>query len=556
MFKRPAVHYGKTPPTETPYQRAAQVWDDRIGSARVQARNWRLAFFGALALSGGLAAGLTWTTARGSIVPWVVEVDRLGEAKVVAPAAAGYHPTDPQIAYHLARFIEDVRSVPSDPVIVRQDWLRAYDFTTNQGARALNEYARANDPFAAVGKVQVDPRIAQQLPHRLDRAPLRRRRPGVDRPLVSHCRRRPAAADHPRGPEEEPPRRLRHRHQLVEGTGFMTASHSLLSRLAVLMASVSTVAACAGAPKPPVISYDDPQPIAAVQLADPPRPVEVVAVPTPLPLPGQLKPLPGTTRKQTEAIDPTRRVEVANAAARIQPDRGGFLNAIQQYPYSDGALYQVYAAPGQVTDIALEPGEALVGSGPVAAGDTVRWIIGDTTSGSGLSRRVHILLKPTLKDITTNLVINTDRRTYHLELRATPATYMASVSWTYPQDQLIALRGQNSAADQAQPVAGGIDISALHFRYAISGDETPWRPVRAFDDGTKVYIEFPAGIGQGEMPPLFVIGPAGGGELVNYRVAGRHMIVDRLFGAAELTMGDKTSQKTVRITRTDGRSAR
>ena len=155
MFKRPAVHYGKTPPAETPYQRAAQVWDDRIGSARVQARNWRLAFFGALAISGGLAAGLTWATARGSIVPWVVEVDRLGEAKVVAPAEAGYHPTDPQIAYHLARFIEDVRSMPSDPVVLRQDWLRAYDFTTTEGARALNEYARANDPFAAVGKVQV-----------------------------------------------------------------------------------------------------------------------------------------------------------------------------------------------------------------------------------------------------------------------------------------------------------------------------------------------------------------------------------------------------------------
>ncbi len=155
MFKRPAVHYGKAPAAETPYQRAAQVWDDRIGSARVQARNWRLAFFGALAMSGGLAAGLVYTTARGSIVPWVVEVDKLGEAQVVAPASAGYHPSDPEIAYHLARFIEDVRSVPADPVIVRQDWLRAYDFTTTEGARALNDYARTNDPFAGVGKVQV-----------------------------------------------------------------------------------------------------------------------------------------------------------------------------------------------------------------------------------------------------------------------------------------------------------------------------------------------------------------------------------------------------------------
>jgi type IV secretory pathway TrbF-like protein len=155
MFKRPTVHYGKTPEPETPYQRAAQVWDDRIGSARVQAKNWRLAFFGALAVSSGLAAGLIWVTARGSIVPWVVEVDKLGQAQVVAPAVAGYHVTDPEIAYHLARFIEDVRGVSADPIIVRQNWLRAYDFTTDKGALALNDYARSNDPFASVGKVQV-----------------------------------------------------------------------------------------------------------------------------------------------------------------------------------------------------------------------------------------------------------------------------------------------------------------------------------------------------------------------------------------------------------------
>lgn len=155
MFRRPTVHYGKSPEPVTPYQRAAQVWDDRIGSARVQAKNWRLAFFGTLALSGGLAAGLVWQGARGTIVPWVVQVDRLGEAQAVAPADATYQPTDPQIAFHLARFIEQVRGIPADPVIVRQNWLRAYDFTTDKGALALNDYARANDPFAQVGKVQV-----------------------------------------------------------------------------------------------------------------------------------------------------------------------------------------------------------------------------------------------------------------------------------------------------------------------------------------------------------------------------------------------------------------
>jgi type IV secretion system protein VirB5 len=155
MFKRPAAHYGKTPEPETPYQRAAQAWDDRIGSARVQARNWRLMAFGSLALSAGFAAALVWETARGTVVPWVVQVDRLGQAQAVAPAQAGYTPTDPQIAWYLARFIEEVRSIPADPVIVRQDWLRAYDFTTSAGAVALNEYARANDPFAKVGRQQI-----------------------------------------------------------------------------------------------------------------------------------------------------------------------------------------------------------------------------------------------------------------------------------------------------------------------------------------------------------------------------------------------------------------
>src|SRR3546814_5925667 len=138
MFRRSSIRYGQTPEPVTPYQRAAQIWDDRIGSARVQARNWRLAFFGCLALSGGLSAGLVWQSARGHIVPWVVQVDRRGEAQAVAPAEGGYRPTDPQTAFHLARFIEQVRAIPADPVIVRQKWLRAYEFTTDKGALALN----------------------------------------------------------------------------------------------------------------------------------------------------------------------------------------------------------------------------------------------------------------------------------------------------------------------------------------------------------------------------------------------------------------------------------
>ncbi|MGJ8530850.1 MAG: conjugal transfer protein TrbF [Alphaproteobacteria bacterium] len=155
MFKRPSLHYGKTPAPATPYQKAAQVWDDRIGSARVQAKNWRLMAFGSLLLSAGLAGGLVWQSARGTIVPWVVEVDALGEAQTVAPATVDYQPADPQIAFHLARFIENVRAIAADPIIVRQNWLRAYDFTTDRGAMALNDHARTDDPFAKVGEMQI-----------------------------------------------------------------------------------------------------------------------------------------------------------------------------------------------------------------------------------------------------------------------------------------------------------------------------------------------------------------------------------------------------------------
>ncbi|MGR3441808.1 conjugal transfer protein TrbF [Salipiger abyssi] len=155
LFRRSATHYGKTPQPETPYQRAAQVWDERIGSARVQARNWRYMAFGSLILAAGFAGALVWQSARGTVVPWVVQVDALGEAQTVAPASADYEPTDPQIAFHLGRFIEQVRSIPADPIIVRQNWLRAYEFTTDRGAAALNDFARANDPFTRVGRQQI-----------------------------------------------------------------------------------------------------------------------------------------------------------------------------------------------------------------------------------------------------------------------------------------------------------------------------------------------------------------------------------------------------------------
>lgn len=323
---------------------------------------------------------------------------------------------------------------------------------------------------------------------------------------------------------------------------------------AICLLTTSLLAGCAAAAKPPAFAYDEAAP--AVLASDPPPPAQVVEMPKPLPLPEQLKRVDADPKAARDPADPTMRISMANAAARMQPVRNGFINAIQVYPFVEGALYQVYTAPGQITDIALQPGETLVGSGPVAAGDTVRWIIGDTTSGAAPAAQVHILVKPTRPELTTNLVINTNLRTYHMELRSTPRTYMASVSWQYPQDQLIALRRQSAEAEASQPIAGGIDVTRVNFRYEVSGDRAPWRPLRAFDDGRQVYIEFPHGIAQGEMPPLFVVGPKGTtSELVNYRVRGAYMIVDRLFAAAELRLGADKKQTRVRITRSEGKSA-
>jgi len=250
-----------------------------------------------------------------------------------------------------------------------------------------------------------------------------------------------------------------------------------------------------------------------------------------------------TPRKRPNPM--VARVAAANRAATLEPQAQGFVNAVQIFPFSDGAIYQVYTAPGAVTDIALQPGENLVA---VAAGDTVRWVIGDTTSGTGADKRTHVLVKPFASSLATNLVITTDRRSYHIQLTATSRTAMAALSWTYPADQLIALRRAAEQAAAAAPVSEGLAVDSLHFNYAITGDAPTWRPIRAFDDGRQTFVEFPANIAVGDAPPLFVVGPTGEPELVNYRVRGRFYVVDRIFDAAELRLGTK-KQQIVRITR-------
>jgi type IV secretion system protein VirB9 len=272
-----------------------------------------------------------------------------------------------------------------------------------------------------------------------------------------------------------------------------------------------------------------------------------------------MKPLPSdddlgsihSTAAEGSAARGKQLVNTANASARVEPSMPGFLNSIQVWPYSPGALYQVYTSPGRVTDVALQPGEDLR---DISAPDTIRWVIGDTESGEGSARITHIAVKPTRTGLQSNLTVYTSRRTYFLELTSTTETWMASVSWEYPTDRLQVLKGANCDREAAAPVAENVALEQLQFRYTITGDSPSWRPERAFDDGRSVYIQFPAGIAQGEMPPLFVVGPQGESQLVNYRVRAPYYIIDRLFGAAELRLGGEKAQM-VRITRTDVASA-
>jgi type IV secretory pathway TrbF-like protein len=158
-FKKPQVRYADTPQPATPYQAAGQVWDDRIGSPRVQAKNWRLMAFGCLTLALLMAGGLVWRSAQSIVTPYVVEVDNAGQVRAVGEAATPYRPNDAQTAHHIARFVTLVRSLSIDPIVVRQNWLDAYDYTTDKGAAVLNDYARVNDPFARIGKESVTVQI-------------------------------------------------------------------------------------------------------------------------------------------------------------------------------------------------------------------------------------------------------------------------------------------------------------------------------------------------------------------------------------------------------------
>ncbi|RAN38165.1 P-type conjugative transfer protein TrbG [Hyphomonas sp. GM-8P] len=313
---------------------------------------------------------------------------------------------------------------------------------------------------------------------------------------------------------------------------------------------LALIAACATTPT-------DLEPLApeAFQAASPfeeeiDHPVRIVETAVPLPLPGQMKAVASSTPEPH--VSPEEAIKEGREHALIEPSVDGYVNAIQVYPYTEGALYRLYASPGQVSDVGLQPGETLVS---VSAGDTVRWVVGDTTSGSRTNARAHVLVKPISAGIRTNLMIATDRRTYHLELESTDGSYMAALSWRYPADELAGLTARNAQAiaRESGSIEQGLTLEGLNFDYRMTGDNPDWKPVRVFDDGRQVFIQMPASIATTDMPPLFVLGETGNAELVNYRVRGNYYVVDRLFRAAELRLGQK-DQTVVRISRTPRRT--
>jgi type IV secretion system protein TrbG len=242
----------------------------------------------------------------------------------------------------------------------------------------------------------------------------------------------------------------------------------------------------------------------------------------------------------------------ARADSTEIPKLRGYVNAVMVYTFEPGEVYRVDTAPDYVTSIQLEPGEKLISK---AAGDTQRWLLGNTIMGAGAAQRVVILLKPLAPDLHTNITITTSKRIYFLDAYShTGASYQSGISWTYPGDELRAMETQASdiTAAQTSDIGSGLSINDLNFSYRLSmeqGTRPAWFPLQVFDDGEKTYIRFPDDLGTTDAPPLFILQQGDRADLVNYRVKGNYYVVDRLFDRAELRFG-QTPQTIVLITRT------
>lgn len=300
-----------------------------------------------------------------------------------------------------------------------------------------------------------------------------------------------------------------------------------------------------------------PQPNAGATKFVPAQPVvqppAVVQAPLPPPVPQQLVHIPPSHTPSVRGLAATYD---ARAASTQIPSLANYVNAVMVYSYEPGEVYRVDTSPDYVTTIELEQGEQLISK---AAGDTTRWLLGNTVMGSGPDQHVLVLLKPIAPNLHTNVVLTTNKRVYFLDVWSHPGdAYQSGISWTYPDDQLAQMEQQASNINQAdnENLGSGLSINDLNFNYRISmdqGSRPAWYPIQVFDDGSKTYIRFPNDLGTTDAPPLFILEQGNRADLVNYRVKGNYYIVDRLFNRAQLRLGE-APQTIVEIDRTGGAS--
>lgn len=332
----------------------------------------------------------------------------------------------------------------------------------------------------------------------------------------------------------------------------------MLARIFFIVLLVVSFVACASAP-PSVtenVTY-----IEATKVPPPERKPVVVEVSKPLPLPGQLKRLPGKESADADVLKPWQVIEQANKGASHNPSKYGYYNSIMQYDFTPGALYQLYCAPLKLTDIQLQPGETIIGK--PACGDTVRWIMGRGKSKTDGIDQQHLYIKPTRPGLDTTLTINTNRRTYHIELHSYKETYMAAISWRYPHDEIAMIQDEAAFEDRQNSIVTStlVGLDKLNFGYQIKvhqGKKPRWLPVKCFDDGRKTFVQFPKDMLDREAPVLFVLSEDNNQtHLVNYRVKNEFYIIDRLIDRAELRLGQSEDKQTiVRITKVSDRLAK
>lgn len=318
-------------------------------------------------------------------------------------------------------------------------------------------------------------------------------------------------------------------------------------KLSVASFALTLIAAACASRTPPPPRY-----VKAQFVAETVKPPTVITVPKPMPLPGQLRPLPARQPALHHAggKQPSAVVQEANAKATSSPDPAGYYNAIMVFDYAPGVLFRVYTAPLRFTAIQLQPGEKVLGK--VVIGDNIRWATALGKSQAGQVEQFIVYVKPTRPDLSTTMTINTDRRSYFLDLTSWPNDFMVAVAWRYPQDevaQLEAAAAQQDAADKLT-TATLVRLDNANFAYSIKVEKgrPVWTPLQVFDDGTRTFIRFPAAMLKREAPAFFVLDSTNQVQIVNVRVKNEYYIVDRLFERAELRVGQQ-DQEIVRISR-------